>query len=227
MHLKPLFTAAILGLAVIATSALANHRDHFPRSDQSRQHQVRIFSPYLAGGFGVGGDEVGRFEDSRGDIETVRSGGGLLLEGGLRVAVDPWSHLRFTAGYQADGVSRLNGDSVFERTRFDLTLLRSFGYHEFGVGVTAHTNINFRCDISSVCAGDVEFDPAVGFTVEYALRVASPAYYSSRGRGGYNSPALRLGLRYTGIEYTPALLDLSTNDVTNADTLMGFVGFSF
>lgn len=217
----------LLGITLSATSAFADHLDNYPRDDEPRQNQFRKLSPYLGGGFGVGGDEIGRFSDGNGDIETVSSGGGFLIEAGLQVAIDPWSKLRFTAGYQADEVSRLNGDSTFERTRFDAMLLRNAGIHEFGAGLTAHTSVNYHCDISTVCSGDVEFEPAVGYTLEYALRIASPANYLGRGRRDYNAPAFRLGVRFTGIEYTPRLQNVTVNDVTKANSLIGFVGFSF
>jgi len=194
-----------------ATSSFANHErvDRYP--DQSYQ-SYRPLGFYLGGGYGFGGNEVGRFADSSGEIEKVRGGGGLLLEGGLQLAVDPVTALRLTTGYQADGVSRLNG--------------------EFGAGVTAHTSVGYDCNISSVCAGDVEFDSALGYTLEYAVNLNN-GYYRGyrygkrRGRWNGDMAGLRLGLRFTGIEYTPRLANFEQSDIIDGTTLSAFVGVSF
>jgi hypothetical protein len=214
-----------------ATSSFANHErvDRYP--DQSYQ-SYRPLGFYLGGGYGFGGNEVGRFADSSGEIEKVRGGGGLLLEGGLQLAVDPVTALRLTTGYQADGVSRLNGDSTFSRLRFDLTFIRALGPHEFGAGVTAHTSVGYDCNISSVCAGDVEFDSALGYTLEYAVNLNN-GYYRGyrygkrRGRWNGDMAGLRLGLRFTGIEYTPRLANFEQSDIIDGTTLSAFVGVSF
>jgi hypothetical protein len=174
-------------------------------------------STYLGVGLGFGGDEVGRFTDNFGSSETVHSGGGWLLEAGLHLAVDPYTNLRLSGGYQVDGTSRGNGESLFDRLRFDLTMLRSFGAHEFGAGITAHTSVGYRCDITSICAGDVEFNHAVGYTLEYAIRYHIAGAWNG-GRG------MRLGLRYTGIDYTPRLQGA---EVLNGNSVTGFLGIVF
>jgi len=195
---------------VFADHQYQRHNDHSSR-------QQPWLSTYLGVGLGFGGDEVGRFTDSDGYTESIHSGGGFLLEGGLNLAVDPLTSLRLSGGYQIDGATRGNGSSVFDRLRFDLSLLRSFGAHEFGAGLTAHTSVGFSCDINSICQGDVEFNHAVGYTFEYALRMVGPGW-SDFGRG------VRLGVRYTGIDYTSRLPDSETFE---GDTLTGFVGVVF
>ncbi len=228
-----LFTGLIVLVSLFsAASAIANHeRNDRYRSDRP-SGSYRPLGLYLGGGFGAGGNEVGRFSDSSGEIEKVRGGGGFLLEGGLLYAVDPSTALRLTTGYQADGVTRLNGDSTFDRVRFDLTFIRALGPHELGVGVTTHTGVEFNCNISAVCAGDVEFDTALGYTLEYAVNINN-GYYSGnrfrnrRGRSNRGMSGLRLGLRFTGIEYTPQLSDIENSDIVDGTTLSAFVGVSF
>lgn len=198
------------------------HQPHQRNTDHRhggyKQNQWRhpYLSTYLGVGLGFGGDEVGRFEDNFGVTDRIYGGGGLLLEAGLNLAVDQYTDLRLTGGYQFDGTSRGNGSSLFDRLRFDLTMLRRLGAHDFGVGVTAHTSVGYRCDINSICEGDVEFDHAIGYTLEYAIRAGG--YPRGSGQG------LRLGVRYTGINYTPRLQDA---DIVSGDSLTGFIGVAF
>lgn len=218
---------SLMFIAMVSSTAIANHAESgHDRRTQRQAAQYSGLSPYLGIGLGFGGDEIGRFEDSNGDLDVIHSGGGLLLEAGLALAVDGYTSLRLTSGYQLDGTRRLNGDSSFDRIRFDLTLLRHFDAHEIGAGVTAHTSVGYSCTINSICEGDVDFDHAVGFTLEYAVRVGRYGYYRSDRFGG--SRGLRLGVRYTGIDYRPRLPGVTGNaDVTNGNTLSGFVGVVF
>lgn len=215
-HSKPLNTG---------TRHSTRHRPERPNTPQNNNNYsyFRLVTPYVGLGLGYGGDEIGRFVDSDGELEKVRGGGGFSLDGGLQVGLDPYTSMRMTAGYQISGVSRLNGDSSFDRMRFGLTALRSTHQHEFGVGVTMHTSVGYECDIASVCSGDVEFEPAVGYTLEYALRLGNYFYYPT-GRSQF--PALsgaRLGVRYTGIEYEPE----TGGEPIDGSTLSGFIGFAF
>ncbi len=224
MRFIPLAVAGLL-LSITGTPALADHLDTKRPVKNSRAMQYGSLSTYLGGGWGFGGDEIGRFADNNGDVEKVRSGGGLLLEGGLLLSLDPGTRVRLTAGYQVDSASRVNGDTSFERIRFDGMLLRGYGPHEFGVGITSHTSVDYSCNISSVCSGDVEFDAAVGYTLEYAVRIGDFSNYRQNRRSG--SSGVRLGLRYTGIEYRPRLADSTVEDFKNGNSVLGFVGFNF
>jgi len=215
------------------------------RSQPQRLSSKRGFGPrlrrpflttYFGGGFGSGGDVVGRFTDNFGDTDRVRSGGGFLAEGGVLAAITPWTMLRLTAGYEIDSTGRFNGDSTFDRVRFDLMALQNFGGHELGVGVTAHTNVGFRCDIASICATDVEFDNAVGYTLEYAVTTLGSRRFGRRiNRGRYPLRTARLGLRFTDIEYEPEFVQSFSGDddaVFSGEDLDGkslslFVGFAF
>ncbi len=212
---------------LLSTVATANHQEprHKPHHRHSEPRQSGYeqrdwsrpyLSTYLGLGLGFGGDEVGRFEDNFGFTDKIYGGGGLLLEAGLNLSVDQLTDLRLTGGYQFDGTSRGNGSSVFDRLRFDLTMLRRVGVHDFGAGVTAHTSVGYQCDINSICEGDVEFDHAVGYTLEYAIRAG--LYRNRYGQG------MRLGVRYTGIDYTPSLQNA---EIVSGDTLTGFIGVAF
>ncbi len=223
--LKPAITRSVclVLLSLCPYAAKVSHANHLePRHQQSDRTHNRdewsapLLSSYLGIGLGFGGDEVARFQDNFGYTDKVYGGGGLLLEAGLNLSVDQFTDLRLTGGYQFDGTSRGNGTSLFDRLRFDLTMLRRYGVHDFGVGVTAHTSVGYQCDINSICDGDVEFDHAIGYTLEYAIRAG--LYRHSYGRG------VRLGLRYTAIDYAPRLQDA---ELVNGDSLTGFVGMSF
>ncbi|MEM7256163.1 MAG: hypothetical protein AAF404_02120 [Pseudomonadota bacterium] len=213
--LHPMVTVLVLFFTGISAAAA----DHLkPRHQREHNHRSQaLLSSYLGVGLGFGGDEVGRFTDNQGYTDSIHSGGGFLFEGGLNLSVDPYTNLRLSAGYQLDGTSRGNGSSVFDRLRFDLALLKSYGQHEFGAGVTAHTSVGYRCDITSICQGDVEFNHAVGYTLEYAIRFAGIGW-NDAGRG------VRLGARYTGIEYTPRLQDA---EILNGNSVTGFIGVTF
>ncbi|OED39194.1 hypothetical protein AB833_16820 [Chromatiales bacterium (ex Bugula neritina AB1)] len=224
MRIIPL--SAVLLSTWISCSAFANHIDAEPRPGNSAgPDKNRTVSAYIGGGWGFGGDEIGRFADSNGAIEKVRSGGGLLLEGGLLFPLDRGTRLRLTAGYQIDSASRINGDTAFERFRFDGTLLRGYGPHEFGIGITTHTSVAYNCNIDPICSGEVEFDSAVGYTLEYALRIGSVNSYRRRGRD--TTTGVRLGLRYTGIEYQPQVSNSTVEDIKDGNSVVGFIGFSF
>jgi len=209
----------------------SRHRSHDKGHKRAHERTRSAYNgglyltPYLAVGLGGGGDEVGRFEDNFGDVETVRSGGGFFMEGGVLLALDSYTRLRFTGGYEVDSVGRLNGDSSFDRVRFDAMLLRNFGFQELGIGVTAHTGVGFNCDINTICTGDVEFDNAVGLTAEYALTTFNMRSGGLYDRRLYPLRDARLGVRFTGIEYRPEINgdpDLRTLDGSSISLFFGF-----
>ena len=214
---------AVADHTVLVSPQSERHQSESFRSNRNSKARFRgpLITTYFGGGVGSGGDVVGRFTDNFGSTDRVRSGGGFLVEGGVLAAVYPSTMLRLTAGYEIDSTGRFNGSSTFDRVRFDLMALRNFGGHEFGVGVTAHTNVGFRCDINSICASDVEFDDALGFTLEYALTtLGSRSVYGSRfDNRRHPLRTARLGLRFTDIEYEPQL-----GQVLSADDAAEFSG---
>ncbi len=208
---------------------------HTRRSDSGFQHRRPYLTPYFGGGFGSGGDVVGRFTDNFGDTDRIRSGGGVYFEGGLLAAFDDYTHLRVTAGYETDRTDSANGGASFDRTRFDAVLLRNFGVFEVGAGVTAHVGVDYNCSINSICASDLEFDNAFGFTVEYALTSLNRWTNTGSRSDRYFSPlrSARLGLRYTGIEYNTsdsffgdAADGNLSGDELDGSSLSLFVGFA-
>lgn len=231
MNTKVIKAALVLVASLTASVVLADHErivlpDHTTAEPEVRYRGPYI-TPYVAVGLGAGGDEIGRFRDGYGDEETVRSGGGFLFEGGLAMALDPLTQLRFTGGYELDTVSRSNGHSTFDRFRFDLMLSRQFGATEWGVGLTSHNGVGYRCDINTICAGDVEFDPAVGFTAEFALTMSGFDYGGSYDSRTNPMRGARLGVRYTDIEYRPKLDGITASDLVNGNALTAFVGFAW
>ena len=227
-------------LLLICSTASANHKvirgpdshsDRHTRGDtRSRDNRSSFnglfITPYVAVGIGSGGDEIGEFTDGFGFNDSVRSGGGFLAEGGLLLAVDRYTRLRLTGGYEVDSVSRFNGRSTFDRFRFDLMLLRNFGAQELGVGLTGHTGVGFRCEINSVCAGDVDFDDALGYTVEYALTTFNQ--FGRRYDRRLNPLRdARLGIRFTDIDYRPQILSAPNASEVDGKSLSLFLGFAW
>lgn len=215
-----------------------HRRSDSPNRRQSNRRSEPVLSSYrgpylttyIGGGFGSGGDVVGRFTDNYGDTERVRSGGGFYFEGGLLAALDDYTMLRLTAGYETDWAGRTNGRAAFSRTRFDLMFLRNFGAFDLGVGLTAHTGVDYDCDINSICAGDRDFDNALGYTLEYALTSFNQNSIFGSGHDRRLNPlrSARLGLRFTDIEYTPAFgTTLPTDsEVLDGKSLAMFIGFA-
>ena len=214
----------LLAIFLFTNSVFANHEGYDRNSDRSSK-SYRPLSFYFGAGFGGGGDEVGEFVDGFGRSETVRAGGGGFIEGGGLLTVAPSTGLRLTVGYQADGASRFNGSSRFERVRFDLTFIRAFGRHELGAGITGQVEVGFRCDIRAICAEDTDFDNAAGFTLEYAYNLGNRFYRRGRARGSLSG--VRVGLRFTDIEYTPEFEDTLNSDDVDGNTLAAFIGISF
>ncbi len=208
--------------ASFSASVLANHETGpRPHSHQHSQYSPAL-STWLSAGWGFGGDELGRFQSGDGSIDKIQAGKGGHFAAGVMLAMDPWSNLRFSGGYQRGSLSKLNGDTAFDSVQFGASVLRTHRRHEFGAGLTLHTGVRYDCNFVNVCADEVEFDAAVGYTLEYAVR---PGYqYGGRQRGGYGSSrGLRLGVRYTSIEYTPKI----GGEPIDGSSLGGFVGVVF
>ena len=226
-----------LSLLVVANPAAANSKviitKEQPRSQSRVQSRAQLskpfLSPYFAAGAGTGGDTVSRFSGGFRGSDRVRAGGGFFLEGGVVLTIAPLTQLRLTGGYEIDGTSRFIGDSTFDRVRFDAVLLRNFGIHDLGIGLTGHTGVGFDCDIVSVCSSNVDFDSAVGYTLEYGINPYGYNFGRKSRRRASSFQGVRFGLRFTDIDYRPeAGSDLSIIDgVVDGKSLSGFFGFSF
>jgi len=162
---------------------------HTRHRDNGQRFNGLFITPYAALGIGSGGDEIGQFTDSDGFRDSVRSGGGFLAEGGLLLAVDRYTRLRLTGGYEVDSVS-------------------------------------LRCEINSVCAGDVDFDDALGYTVEYALTTFNQ--FGRRYDRRLNPLRdARLGIRFTDIDYRPQILSAPNASEVDGKSLSLFLGFAW
>lgn len=218
----------------ISKSGGSDKRLRFGKNAGNQESKQRFRRPlvtlYFGGGFGSGGDVVGRFTDNFGDTDRVRSGGGVYIEGGLLAAIDSLTFLRLTAGYETDRTDRFNGEASFDRTRLDLTVLRKFGVLELGAGLTAHVGVDFDCSINTICSDGTEFDDAIGYTLETALTSFTPwsRYRSQREKRLHPLRTARFGLRFTDIEYSPD--SRSAGAINNGDldgkSLSLFVGFA-
>ncbi len=218
--LKPISTLLCLVTLSFTGTAFANHETSRPHSHQRAGYGPTL-NTWLSAGYALGGEELGRFETSSGSIERIRAGKGGSFSAGLIVSMDPWSSLRFSGGYQRGSLARINGDTAFDSVQFGASVLRSHRMHEFGAGLTLRTGVSYDCNIDTVCAGEVDFDAAFGYTLEYALRVGN--YYRGR-RGGFGTgQGLRIGVRYTGIEYQPQV----GGAPVDGSSLGGFVGLVF
>jgi len=216
---KQIQRVVLLAMLVASQSVNANHETGNSHGQPHRGNDYYAgWQTWLAAGVGFGGDELGRFLDAQGDVETVTTGKGGHIEGGMLFGIDPWSSLRLSAGLQVGGITRFNGDSSFDRYQFGLSALRTHGSHEFGAGLTLHTGISYSCNIDEICSGTVNFEPAIGYTLEYAMRISPYRFSRSTRKQG-----LRLGLRYTGIEYTPEV----GNEILDGHSLAGFIGLVF
>jgi hypothetical protein len=209
----------LVGLS-FSHATLANHE-----TNRSHSHRHSSYGPtlntWLSAGYSLGGDELGRFATSDGSVESIRAGRGGSFSAGLIVAMDPWSSVRLSGGYQRNSLARLNGDTAFDSVQFGASVLRSHRMHEFGAGLTLHTGVSFDCNIDTDCSGQVDFDAAVGYTLEYALKVGH--YYGGRRGGSGADQGLRIGVRYTGIEYQPQI----SGAPVDGSSLGGFVGLVF
>ncbi len=65
------------------------------------------------------------------------------------------------------------------------------GGHRLGAGPTVHFAPTLKCDITSLCSGDLTYDTAVGGILQYAYAFQAP----QRNYG------FELGARFTMIEY--------------------------
>jgi hypothetical protein len=137
----------------------------------------------------VGGDTIVDLIYTNGDTTTLKGGQLVTFSGGLVYRPQGKDFmLEATLGYKFDKANGSNGTVEF--TRFPLDVIASYpaGSHRVGGGLTFHMNPKYRCDVSGVCADNIQFSNAMGLVLQY----------------GYNfGTGFDVGARVTSIKYKP------------------------
>lgn len=155
----------------------------------------------IGAGYDFGGETLVEAYYTNGDSTKVKTGEGLSIFGGVDYFLQDELKLRGTIGYKFSSASASNGDITFDRFPLDLLLLKGYGRHQFGVGATYHTGVEYEWDVNSYgfgSNGTVEFEDSLGFIVHYEYRVPLK-----------NDNAFVIGARYTQIDYEVKDTDLS------------------
>lgn len=163
----------------------------------------------LSAGITIGGDDFVEVENDDGDhVDDIEAGGLLYIGAGghYRFANSPIS-IQAVYAYHFDTVDADNGDATFDRFELDLTLFYNTGPHRFGIGMTQHFGPTLEVDIDFY-DGDVDFDDATGFLVEYGFR------FTETGA---------IGIRYTDIDYDAS--DISGESVDGSNVGLFITGF--
>ncbi len=142
---------------------------------------------YFELGLESGGDELVLTDSG----ETLNSGGGFKLAAGTQNPLndDGSTSLRLVLGYLFDSIDASNGKADIDTVTFDALVLMDSGPHRLGFGPTLHFAPRYRDDVDGFAPVDIEFDDAVGITVQYAYRFIE---------------GLEIGLRLTDLEYENA-----------------------
>lgn len=159
----------------------------------SAQAQLVRYEPHrsiygvFTAGFTDGGDELASVEFRHGGDDDVDAGGQILLGGGIIVEPrDSILQYQFTANYHVDGAVARDGEAEFERFPLEALMFFRQGNHRFGFGLSYHLSPEFDIEVDGVGDATVNFDDALGVTVEYNYRLSRMFW---------------LGLRYTDIDY--------------------------
>lgn len=134
-----------------------------------------------------GGDDLVKVKFKNAESEKIKAGGLLMLGGG--VLLTPGSgavSLQLTLNYHFDSITAKNGDASFDRFPLEAIVFVNNGRHRFGAGVSHHLSPEADFDFDNQPKDSAEFDDATGLVVEYDYSITS---------------AVRIGLRYTAIEY--------------------------
>ncbi len=142
---------------------------------------------YLELGFETGGDELVLTDSG----ETLNAGGGFKLAAGIQNHLNDTgtTSMRLVLGYLFDSLDASNGSADIDSVTFDALLLLDSGPHRLGFGPTLHLAPRYQDNVDGFAAVDIEFDDAVGITVQYGYRLG---------------PGFEIGLRLTDIEYENA-----------------------
>ncbi|GMM87699.1 outer membrane beta-barrel protein [Vibrio fortis] len=164
------------------------------------QAHAAPFDFVIGAGYDFGGETMSTVQFTNGDSDKIESNEGLLIYGGVDVPVAESWRARATVGYKGTSVDGSNGEVTFERVPFELLGLYNIDNHNLGLGLTYHTGVEYKCDISNSCNYTVEFDDSLGFIAQYE-------YQFNVGTDN----RLALGARYTHIDYTVKGVDYTVD----------------
>ncbi|KDM91498.1 hypothetical protein [Photobacterium galatheae] len=159
------------------------------------------FDFVLGAGYDFGGDTISTAYYTNGDSTKVKSGSGLLAFAGADFYLQNDFKVRGTIGYKSSSASATNGEISFSRIPVDLLILKHYGQHQFGVGATYHTGVEFECEVHGTnlpCNDSYDFKNSLGFIAHYEHLMPAG-----------NNNAYVFGLRYTKIEYEGKGFDFS------------------
>lgn len=182
-----------LALATIVSALTVQAQAQETASDDESGFQFVI-----SAGITFGGDDFVAIEDEDGDhVDDLEAGGFLYLGAGTnyRFSNSPIS-IQAVYAYHFDSVDADNGDASFDRFDLDLTVFYNTGAHRIGTGLTHHFSPSLDVD-ADFFDGDVDFDDATGFLVEYNYM------FSQHGA---------IGVRYTFIDYEASDVDADEVD---------------
>ena len=134
--------------------------------------------------FTSGGDTTARFTDGT----QQRAGDGAGFHIGYELEVSEQHHflVRATFGRTTDNPNLRDGFTKLEHTPYTLLVMKQMSNHQFGGGAAYHTNQTWEFSGSGVGSDSINYENALGLTVQYGWQFA---HYGE------------LGARYTNIEY--------------------------
>jgi len=154
-------------------------------------------------GIYFGGDDL--VETSIGDLEA---GGLFYFGGGFNVqSADSTISYQLTLGYKFDTVNfdLPKGDSSISSLPLEFSAYHKFNNaHRLGAGIAYHINPAWELCVSGFGCDTVNFDNALGFSIEYGYDVSNQLFW---------------GLKYTSIDYE---IDSNSIDASNFGVHVGF-----
>jgi hypothetical protein len=153
--------------------------------------QAAGVSPFLGGGFTVGGDEVSTLTYENHDSATLRAGGLLDLRAGLeyRLWDSPFS-VQGVVAYHTDISNASNGSAHFSRVPLELLVhWHPTDKWALGGGVRKATSAKY-----SASGAGKQFGPDLSYTSSVGLVVEAEYFII---------PSVGLKARYVNEEYTP------------------------
>jgi len=170
------------------------------------QSSAAEFHPVVSIGYDSGGDTVLDYTVVKINDRTVNrddkitAGNGLTLSVGAYMPLLSNIGIQATVGLKIDSATFVDAYIAFSRNPIDLLAIYHLGeHHSFAGGVTYHSGVNFTLE-SSTQNQKINLDDTVGAIAEYTYAVRD-----SRDGG------LKLGLRYTAINYAEPISNTNTD----------------